>query len=125
MFMAKAVVKRIKPRARANPHLPAAISLPMAVVKVRVLHRMFPPTIWIAPISEIAAPKAAMNAATISVRTSRICNHINCNGVAPNVIAASLTLGSMFETALAESPIIIGKARISCAIIIAVSVNRR
>jgi tungstate transport system substrate-binding protein len=53
---------RISPRASASDKSPELVSRAMAVVMVRVWPRILPPTMMIAPTSDMARPKAARNA---------------------------------------------------------------
>src|SRR5438034_2436060 len=82
----------------------------MAVVRVRVEPRMFPPTIMAEPISAMTWPKAAVMTAARAKRASRATAQAVRQADAPSVWAVRRTRGSTPWTAAADNAAAMGSA---------------
>jgi hypothetical protein len=94
----------------------------VAVVSTRVDPLRLPPTIKDAPTSEITAPKPAMTAASMGKRASFKSVHTIWGREAPRARSCRRNLSGICWTAASVSPMTMGAAITSWAMIIAVGV---
>ncbi len=113
------------PMATAVLKLPLLVSSRMAVVMTRVLNWMLPPTSETAPTSAMDRPKprrmTLMNSTAHSRNRSPSCfGRLRCRP-----LAVSVSMGAFPPAIDAARPVMIGVIRMTCAMTITCTVNRR
>src|SRR5262249_35961000 len=101
------------------------VSMTMAVVSTRVDPGRLPPTMTLAPTSEMMLPNAAMYAARSSKADSRAKSQSICHRGAPSACIWSPSLGLSCCTAATVRLIMMGQLRMNCTMTMAVGVNRK
>ena len=121
-FTIKTRNKSIIPNASAYPNSPKPVSNTVAVVKTRVSNRILPPAIVAAPTSEIHVQNPVIIAVINPTFASLRIVAVICQSVAPRARAASSISRGTIDTAEIAIPMMIGRARMNWAMIMAVGV---